>query len=87
VLDSGWLSRVFEQHPLPARLTAEEIVLGKGDSGPLSGEKARTIALHDPGQFLQQAGSVRPASLSTSNPALAHILEVQRGISQAASDL
>ena len=87
VLDTGWLSRVFEQHPLPARFTAEGIVLGKGDSGPLSGGKTRTIALHDPGQFLQQAGSVRPASLSTSNPALAHILEVQREISQAASDL
>ncbi|MBL8071894.1 MAG: DUF1501 domain-containing protein [Nitrospira sp.] len=87
VLDSGWLSRVFEQHPLPARFTAEGIVLGKGDSGPLSGGKARTIALHDPGQFLQQAGSVRPASLSMSNPALAHILEVRREISQAASDL
>ena len=49
VLDTGWLSRVFEQHPLPARFTAEGIVLGKGDSGPLSGGKARTIALHDPG--------------------------------------
>ncbi|MBP8116974.1 MAG: DUF1501 domain-containing protein [Nitrospira sp.] len=87
VLDSGWLSRVFEQHPLPARFTAEGVVLGKGDAGPLSGGNARTIALHDPGQFLQQAGSVRSASFSTSNRALAHILEVRREISQTASDL
>ena len=81
VLDTGWLSRVFEQNPLPARFAAEGIVLGKGDSGPLSGGKARAIALHDPGQFLQQAGSVRPASLATKNPALAHLLEVRREIS------
>ncbi|CBK41800.1 protein of unknown function [Nitrospira defluvii] len=40
--------RVVEGHPLSARFTAEGIVLGKGDSGPLSGGKARTIALHDP---------------------------------------
>lgn len=87
VLDTGWLSRVFEQFPLPARFTAEGILLGKGDAGPLSGGKARTIALHDPAQFLHQAGSVRPASLSTTNRALAHILEVQLEISHAAIDL
>lgn len=87
VLEKGWLSGLFEQYPLPARFTAEGILLGKGDAGPLSGGKARTIALHDPAQFLHQAGSVKPVSVSTTNRALAHILEVRREISQAATDL
>ena len=87
VLDQGWLSRVFEQFPVPARFTAEGVLLGKGDAGPLSGGKTRTIALHDPGQFLQQAGAVKPVSLPTTNRALAHILEVRREISHAAFDL
>lgn len=87
ILDQGWLSGLFERFPLPARFTAEGILLGKGDAGPLSGGKARTITLHDPAQFLHQAGSVTPASLSTTNRALAHILEVRREISHAATDL
>lgn len=87
VLDVGWLSALFERVPLPARFTAEGILLGKGDAGPLSGGKARTLALHDPTQFLHQAGSVKPASVPTTNRALAHILDVRREISQAATDL
>ena len=87
VLDVGWLSALFERVPLPARFTAEGILLGKGDAGPLSGGTARTIALHDLAQFLHQAGSVKPASVPTTNRALAHILDVRGEISQAATDL
>ncbi len=87
VLDKGWLSRVCEQFPLPPEFTAEGILLGKGDAGPLSGGKARTIALNDPGQFLQQAGSMGPVSMPTANRSLAHILDGQREIFHAATDL
>lgn len=87
VLDEGWLLRVFERFPLPSEFTAEGILLGKGDAGPLSGGRARVIALQDPEQFVQQAGSVKPVSASTMNRALAHILDVQREISHAATDL
>ncbi len=87
VLEQGWLSGLFQRYPLPARFTAEGVLLGKGDAGPLGGGKSRTIALHDPAQFLQQAASVRPTALPTPNRALAHILEVRREISQAATDL
>ena len=87
VLDQGWLSGFFERVPLPARFMAEGILLGKGDAGPLSGGTARTIALHDPAQFLHQAGSVKPAVFRTTNRALAHILDVRREITHAANDL
>ncbi|MCW5799802.1 MAG: DUF1501 domain-containing protein [Nitrospira sp.] len=87
VLDKGWLSELFAQYPLPIGFTAEGVLLGRGDAGPLSGGKVRTIALHDPAQFFHQAGRVAPVSVATTNRALAHILEVRREISQAATDL
>lgn len=87
LVDQGWLSKVFDQFPLPTAFTAEGIFLGKGDAGPLSGGNTRTISLHDPEQFLLQAGSRQPVSFSTANRALAHILNVQRELSRAAADL
>jgi uncharacterized protein (DUF1501 family) len=87
LVDQGWLSKVFEQFPLPPAFTAEGILLGKGDAGPLSGGKTRTISLHDPEQFLLQAGSRKPTSFPTTNRALAHILTVQHALSVAAADL
>jgi len=87
VLDQGWLSGLFERVPLPARFIAEGILLGKGDAGPLGGGKARTIALHDPAQFLHHAGSIRPVAFQTTNRALAHILDVRRELSHAAMDV
>lgn len=87
VLEKGWLSALFEQYPLPGGFSAEGILLGKGDAGPLGGDKTRTIALNDPAQFFHQAGTVTPVSVPTPNRALAHILEVRREISQAATDL
>lgn len=87
VLDEGWLARLFEIYPLPAEFSADGIVLGQRDGGPLSGKTVRTIALQDTQQFLQQASQVKAAEQSSSNRALAHILQVQRELTHAAADL
>ena len=87
ILDEGWLARLFEIHPLPAEFTTEGIVLGRRDAGPLSGRTVRTIALEEPQQFLQQASRVRAVEQTSSNAALAHILQVQRELTRAAGDL
>ena len=87
VLDEGWLARVFQQHPPPKAFTADAILLGNGDSGPFGGGGTRTIALRDPTRFIKRSQGVRPIAVSTTNPALAHILEVQREISRSANDL
>jgi uncharacterized protein (DUF1501 family) len=86
-LDEGWLSRLFARHPLPADFTAEGIVLGRGEAGPLAGVHSRIVTLQDPAQFLREAELVHPVSQTTSNRALAHILEVQREITRASGDL
>ncbi|HSC57585.1 MAG TPA: DUF1501 domain-containing protein [Nitrospira sp.] len=87
ILDEGWLARLFEIHPLPTEFTTEGIVLGRRDAGPLSGRTVRTIALEEPQQFLQQASRVRAVVQTSSNAALAHILQVQRELTHAAGDL
>jgi uncharacterized protein (DUF1501 family) len=87
ILDEGWLARLFASHPLPPEYTADGIVLGRRDAGPLSGQTVRTIALEDPQQFLAQAGRLPVLDHSSSNRALAHILQVQRELTHAAGDL
>lgn len=86
-LDEGWLARLFARHPLPESFTAEGIVLGRGEAGPLAGGHSRIVTLQDPAQFLRQAELVRPVDRLTTNRALAHILEVQREIARASGDL
>lgn len=87
VVDEGWVARLFEAYPPPSDLTAGGIVLGRRDAGPLSGKAARTIALDDPQQFLAQASHVQAVTQASSNPALAHILQVQQELTHAADDL
>jgi len=87
ILDEGWVARLFENYPPPANLMADGIVLGRRDAGPLSGKVARTIALDDPQQFLARASRVQAITQASSNPALAHILQVQQELTHAASDL
>ena len=87
IFDEGWIARLFETHTLPAEFSAEGIVLGPRESGPLNGKTVRTIALEDPQQFLQQASRVRAVEQSSVNPALAHILHVQQELTHAAGDL
>ncbi len=86
-LDDGWLARLFQQHPLPPSFTADGLLLGKGDAGPLAGTRSRTITLRDPEEFLREAELVRPVQRVSMNRALNHILDVQREISHAAGDI
>lgn len=86
-LDDGWLARLFEQHPLPTRFTADAILLGKGDAGPLAGKRAKTIALRTPEEFVRESALVRPTTVTGGNAALRHIIAVQQEIGHASGDL
>ncbi|MDH4155019.1 MAG: DUF1501 domain-containing protein [Nitrospira sp.] len=86
IMDVGWIARLFANNPPPSTLAADGIVLGRRDAGPLSGKTIRTIALEDPQQFLVQASRVSSPTRASSNPALAHILQVQRELTHAAAD-
>ena len=87
VLEEGWLARLFRQYPPPADFTADGILLGRRDAGPLSGSTTRTIALENPDHFLKQATAMQITQTTTLNKALAHILQVQRELSHASIGL
>jgi uncharacterized protein (DUF1501 family) len=78
-LEAGWLNRAFVASPSPAGFVADGVVVGLGGMGPLSGTGARVIALANPEQFLRNARLARGEGESR-NPALAHILRVERDV-------
>jgi uncharacterized protein (DUF1501 family) len=84
-LDEGWLARAFAKSPSPAGFAADGVVVGAADMGPLAGG-ARAISLTNPEQFLRNARLARDTG-ETRNPALAHILRIEREIVQSAEKL
>ncbi len=84
-LDEGWLARAFAASPSPRGFAAEGVVVGAADMGPLAGA-ARAVVLTSPEQFLRNARLAKPGG-ETRNPALAHILRVEREIVASADKL
>ena len=85
-LESGWLARAFARSPSPAGFAADGVVVGIGGMGPLAGSGVRAIALANPEQFLRNARLARGEGESR-NPALAHILRVEREVVRSAERL
>lgn len=85
-LNEGWLTRAFAQARVPDGFAADGLVIGSAEMGPFSGG-ARAVALVNPTQFTQASRLVKPASLQERNMALAHILDVENEIVQAALKL
>ena len=85
-LDAGWLARAFAQSPSPPSFAADGVVVGAGSMGPMSGGPARFIALANPAQFLRSARLARGEGESP-NPALAHILRVERDVRASAEKI
>ena len=85
-LQDGWLTRAFEQAPVPRTYAADAVVVGSSEMGPFLGGGTRTIALTNTEQFLQQA-RLAVASGQAHSSALKHLLRVEKDIVQAASGL
>lgn len=85
-LESGWLARAFAHSPSPAGFAADGVVVGIGGMGPLAGPGVRAISLANPEQFLRSARLAKGEGESR-NPALAHILRVEREVVRSAERL
>lgn len=91
-LSDGWVTRAMQggsQDGLAskAKFTAEGVLIGMNDFGPLAG--ARAVSLNDPVAFVSQSRLARANELaiSTPNPALSYLLKVENEIAQAADGL
>jgi uncharacterized protein (DUF1501 family) len=85
-LDDGWLTRAFAESPVPRSFAADGIVVGSNEMGPLAGAGTRALALTNTEQFLRQA-KLAAGDGASRNPALAHILKVERDVTQAAANI
>ncbi len=87
-LSDGWVTRGMQTGlASKAKYTAEGVLIGMNDFGPLAGAKA--VSLNDPVAFVNQSRLARVNELaaSTQNPALRYLLKVENEISQAADGL
>jgi len=85
-LDEGWLARAFAVSPSPGDFAADGVVVGPNALGPLTGNRVRAISLTNPDQFLRNAKLARDVGDSR-NPALEHILRVERDITLSSERL
>ncbi|MFM9880214.1 MAG: DUF1501 domain-containing protein [Burkholderiaceae bacterium] len=84
-LDDGWVGRAMKTgYGSRAKFTAEGVLIGNNDFGPLAG--ARAVSLNNPEAFLSQSRLAAPAAVR-GNAALQHILAVENGTAQAAEGL
>ena len=86
-LDDGWVARAMKGgYAKSANFTAEGVLIGSSDYGPLAG--ARAVTLNNPEAFVNQARLAAATPLSGSgNAALRHLLQVESSIGTAASGL
>ncbi len=84
-LNEGWLTRAFAAHPTPSAYSADGVIIGSQELGPLAGG-ARAVTLANTDQFLNSARLAAPAE-TRSNPVLAHLLKVETDIVKAADGL
>lgn len=85
-LHDGWLARAFADSPVPKSYAADGVVVGSSEMGPLAGGSTRALALSNTEQFLRQSRLASTEGTSR-NPALNHLLKVERDVKQAASTL
>jgi uncharacterized protein (DUF1501 family) len=85
VLQTGWLTRAVQIDDRFSQYSADGVVIGAADLGPLGGG-ARAIALSDPARF---AAAARLASSNTApaRGALAHIVRVEADIARAGASI
>lgn len=84
-LHEGWLTRAIATTPAFRAASADGVVIGATDLGPLGGG-ARAIALADPARFARQARLAGKAE-TEARGALAHLLRVERDIARAGAEL
>jgi len=85
VLQTGWLTRAVHSRSDFARYSADGVVLGATDLGPLAGG-ARAIALNDPARFAAQS-RLANGEIASARGVLAHIVRVEADIARAGASI
>ena len=84
-LQTGWLTRAMQIDDRFARYSADGVVIGAADLGPLAGG-ARAIALNDPARFAA-AARLANGDMAAARGALAHLVRVEGDIAHAGASI
>ena len=85
ILQSGWLTRAAAQSAAFRSASADGVILGVPDLGPLCGG-ARAVALADVQRFATQSRLATPESMPARG-ALAHLLRVENDVARAGTQI
>lgn len=85
ILQTGWLTRAVQAKGDFARYSADGVVIGAADLGPLGGG-ARAIALTDPARFAAQS-RLASGGMAPARGALAHVVRVEADIARAGTSI
>jgi len=66
-LQSGWISRLFDQDRPPASDIADSFIIGENHDGPLAGPKMRNIALNSISGFVRESRILTAVHLGSSD--------------------
>ena len=86
-LTEGWLSRLFTQQSPPSNFAADGVIVGSQSLGPLYGLKTRAIILPRNDRHQKQSFKEDRHHDVHPNPALEHIIKVEKDYQQAAQKL
>lgn len=84
-LQTGWLTRAVDKQAAFSLFSADGVVIGAADLGPLAGG-SRAVALNDPARFARQA-RLASADGVAARGALAHVLRVESDVVRAGADV
>lgn len=84
-LHQGWLTRALSGRAAFGAMSADGVVIGAADLGPLGGG-ARAVAMSDPARFVRQA-RLASAGQTPAKGALAHLLRVENDVVRAAAEI
>jgi len=84
-LQTGWLTRAVATKEDFGRYSADGVVIGAPDLGPLGGG-ARAIALNDPARFAAQS-RLASGEMAPARGALAHVVRVEADIARAGTSI
>lgn len=79
--EQGWVTKVLSNHK---EQPLNGIVLGDNSLGPMAGERGRSVAMLNSGEFLRQTKYLNKESFDIGNDALGHMLNVQNQVNLAA---
>ena len=90
VLASGWLGRMFRNEGLSPAAAVDGIHFSRANETPLRAAQVKALSIGTPSDFLKKTEALIDPSdsqLATTNPALAHVLGMQRIAKRARSTL